>query len=144
MKDQATSEDVTKSIDVMLARMRGLKRKLTACAEEEDRLKRVSETRIQHLAELDTMHTLDDVAYEAWSRTRLDRLLVDYLLRNGFQESAEALADAKGIRDLVDLELFDHMHRIRKSLLDGSLIEALAWCSENKKDLKRMEVGGLS
>jgi macrophage erythroblast attacher len=120
--------------------MRGLKRKLTACAEEESRLQTQSQSRIKHLGELYGMQSLDDVKYEEWSRTRLDRLLVDYLLRNGYKESASALASEKGIEDLVDVETFVQMSRIRESLLDKKVTEALAWCAENKKDLRRMEV----
>lgn len=86
------------------------------------------------------MQSLDDVKYEEWSRTRLDRLLVDYLLRHGYKESAEALAREKGIGELVDVETFVQMSRIRESLRNGRVNEALAWCNENKKELRRMEV----
>ena len=120
--------------------MRGLKRKLAAGAEEEARLHQQSASRIRHLGELYGMQSLDDVKYEEWSRTRLDRLLVDYLLRNGYKESAGALAREKGIEDLVDVETFVQMGRVRESLLNGRVTEALAWCNENKKELRRMEV----
>jgi len=86
------------------------------------------------------MQSLDDVKYEEWSRTRLDRLLVDYLLRYGYKESATALAREKGIEELVDVETFVQMSRIRESLRNGRVTEALAWCNENKKELRRMEV----
>jgi macrophage erythroblast attacher len=86
------------------------------------------------------MQSLDDVKYEEWSRTRLDRLLVDYLLRGGYKESAVALAREKGIGELVDVETFVQMGRIRESLRNGRVTEALAWCNENKKELRRMEV----
>jgi macrophage erythroblast attacher len=86
------------------------------------------------------MQSLDDVKYEEWSRTRLDRLLVDYLLRNGYKDSALALAKEKGIEDLVDVETFVQMSRIRESLLNRRVTEALTWCQENKKELRKMEV----
>lgn len=124
----------------MLAKMRGLKRKLTACSEEETRLHQQSQSRIRHLGELYNMQSLDDVKYEEWSRTRLDRLLVDYLLRNGYKESAGALAKEKGIEDLVDVETFVQMSRIRESLQNGRVTEALAWCNDNKKELRKMDV----
>jgi macrophage erythroblast attacher len=125
----------------MLARMRGLKRKLNACSEEETRLHQQSQSRIRHLGELYGMQSLDDVKYEEWSRTRLDRLLVDYLLRYGYKDSATALSKEKGIEDLVDVETFVQMSRIRESLRNGRVTEALSWCTENKKELRRMEVG---
>jgi len=135
----ASPDEVLKSVDSMLARMRGLKRKLNACSEEENRLHQQSQSRIKHLGELYAMQSLDDVKYEEWSRTRLDRLLVDYLLRNGYKESAQALAKEKGIEDLVDVETFVQMSRVRECLQNGRVTEALAWCAENKKDLRRME-----
>lgn len=102
-----------------------------------------SQSRLQHLGELYGMNSLDDVKYEQWSRTRLDRLLVDYLLRSGYKESATALAKEKNIGDLVDVDTFVQMGRIRESLLNGRITEALAWCNENKKELRRMDVSTL-
>ncbi|CAK7214096.1 GID complex subunit containing RING finger motif [Sporothrix bragantina] len=142
----SSTDDVLRSIDSMVARMRGMKRKLEACAEEEAKIYRHVDARTAHLAELASMHTLDDVAYESWSRRRLDRLLVDYLLRHGYNKSAAALVadhdnDAAGsLRDLVDMDTFEQMAQIRQRLLrDHSVTEALAWCSENKKELRKME-----
>ena len=86
------------------------------------------------------MHSLDDVKYEGWSRTRLDRLLVDYLLRYGYKESATALAKEKNIQDLVDVETFIQMSKIRENLRNGRVTEALVWCNENKKELRKLEV----
>jgi macrophage erythroblast attacher len=123
----------------MLVKMRGLKRKLTAAAEEEDRLYRQMDSRVAHMRELADLNTVDDVKYEAWSRQRLDRLLVDYMLRHGHNSSAIALADERGMRDLVDIDTFVAMSKIRKSLEDGSVQEALAWCNENKKELRKMQ-----
>ncbi|KAI5926397.1 CTLH/CRA C-terminal to lish motif domain-containing protein [Camillea tinctor] len=138
---QTPQEDVLKNLDTMIARMRGVKRKLTAFAEEEDRLYHHEEARVKHLAELYSMYSVDDVKYESWSRTRLDRLLVDYLLRHGYNDSARALAEERGIELLVDVDTFEQMSRIRKSLLNGSVTEALAWCAagDTKKELRKMD-----
>jgi macrophage erythroblast attacher len=140
LSNSSSPDDVLKNLDSMIARMRGLKRKLTACAEEETRLQNHSQARIRHLGELYAMQSLDDVKYEAWSRTRLDRLLVDYLLRNGYKDSATALAKEKKIEKLVDVDTFIQMSRIRESLRHGKVTEALAWCTENKKELRRTGV----
>ncbi|KAF7937104.1 uncharacterized protein EAE98_001418 [Botrytis deweyae] len=135
----ASPDDVLKNVDSMLTRMRGLKRKLQSCAEEEKRLQTQSAARIKHISSLYEIKSLEDVKYEEWSRTRLDRLLVDYLLRNGYKESASALAREKNIEELVDVETFVQMSRIKDSLCKGKVTEALAWCSENKKELRKME-----
>lgn len=137
---KSSPQDVLKSLDSMLARMKGMKRKLTANAEEEDRLYHQVDARVAHLRELSDMHTVEDVKYEAWSRKRLDRLLADYLLRKGYTDTAIGLADERDIRDLVDIDTFVAMNKIRTSLENGSVQEALAWCNENKKELRKMDV----
>ncbi|KOS19059.1 Protein FYV10 [Escovopsis weberi] len=136
---RSSQADVLRNIDAMLAKMRGVKRKLAACADEEARLHRQAAARIAHLDDLYGMRAVDEVRYEAWSKRRLDRLLADYLLRNGYNESARELAREKGIEDLVDVDTFVAMSQIREALLRGSVAEALAWCTDNKKELRKME-----
>ncbi|KAI1213486.1 protein FYV10 [Annulohypoxylon truncatum] len=138
---RAQQADVLRSLDAMIARARGTKRKLTAFAEEEARLHRHEHARVAHLSALYSMYSVDDVKYEAWSRVRLDRLIVDYLLRHGYNESARALAQEKGVEPLVDLETFEQMSRIRKCILNRSVTEALAWCTagDTKKELRKMD-----
>lgn len=123
----------------MLSKMRGLKRKLESHSEEEDRLYQQANARVSHLRELSTIQTVDDVKYEAWSRQRLDRLVIDYMLRHGYIDSASSLAQERGMSDLVDIDTFVNMFKIRQSLLNGSVNEALAWCNDNKKELRSMQ-----
>ncbi|KAI9220803.1 CTLH/CRA C-terminal to lish motif domain-containing protein [Blastocladiella britannica] len=47
--------------------------------------------RLHHLQELSHIKTLDAPAFATWTHTRLNRLIVDYLLRNGFLQSAKLL-----------------------------------------------------
>ncbi|PFH55926.1 hypothetical protein XA68_17378 [Ophiocordyceps unilateralis] len=138
---RASQQDVLKNMDAIISRMRGVKRKLTTYAEQESRLHMQMAARISHLDELYSINTVEDVKYEAWSRRRLDRLLADYLLRRGFIQSATDLATERGIQDLVDVETFVNMSRIREALLHGSVNDALVWCTENKKELRKMEQG---
>jgi macrophage erythroblast attacher len=92
------------------------------------------------LDELYHIPTLADVKYENWSRTRLDRLLVDYLVRKGYTQSARALAADKGIGNLVDVDEFESLTRIERSLRKERRVDlALTWCGENKQTLKKME-----
>ncbi|KAF5633079.1 macrophage erythroblast attacher [Fusarium sp. NRRL 52700] len=136
---RASQQDVLRNIDAMVSRMRGLKRKLNANATEEARLHAQTAARISHLDELYKMDTVEDVKYETWSRKRLDRLLADYLLRHGYNDTAKELAEQRGITDLVDINTFVAASRIRDSLLKQSVVEALAWCNDNKKELRKME-----
>lgn len=97
--------------------------------------------RIRHLEELYEIPSLADVKYEDWSRVRLDRLLVDYMLRMGYVGSARQLAVEKGIESLVDLDEFEAVGRIERSLrVERRLDVALAWCGRNSANLKKMNV----
>lgn len=128
-------------LDNMINRMQGLKRKLETLHTEEANIQRATKTRIQHLDDLYGIPSLADVKYEEWSKVRLDRLLVDYLLRSGYGESAKALAKEKDIEELVDVDAFVQCEKIAESLRNGRCQEALSWCGDNKQGLKKLEVG---
>ena len=128
------------SLENMINRMQGLKRKMETLHSEEKALHQASRKRIQHLQDLYEIPSLADVKYDEWSRVRLNRLLVDYLLRCGYGESARALAREKGIEELVDVEVFVQCHRVEESLRRRSTQECLAWCAEHRPMMKKLDV----
>src|SRR5690606_29605382 len=103
LKDAATGclngksgqADLVRSLDDMVTQARALKRKLEACSDEEARLLHQSRSRIRHVDELWAVHSFDDVKYESWSHARLDRLMVDFMLRKGCTRSAAALSEER-------------------------------------------------
>lgn len=126
------------ALDSMINKMTTLKRKLEGLHEEEQRLHRAAKARLRHLQDLYDCQSLVDVKYDEWSRTRLSRLLVDCLLREGYAESAAHLAASKGIEELVDVDAFVNCHKIEKSLREGMDTSlALDWCKEHGKELKK-------
>lgn len=133
-----TPDHTLASLDAMIAKAQTLKRKLEALHAEEEMLHRHQRARIQHLQELHDIPNLADVKYDEWSKVRLDRMLVDYLLRQGYVQSASQLAKEKKIEDLVDVQAFAECGRIEQSLRNGRTQECLAWCSENKQTLKKI------
>ena len=120
--------------------MQTFKRKLQTLHDEEQVIQAQSNKRIQHLQDLYEIPSLADVKYDDWSRIRLDRLLVDYLLRAGYSKSGEKLAKEKGIEDLVDLDVFVQCQKIADSLHRGETKDALMWCIENRAALKKLGV----
>ena len=128
------------SLDQMITRMQALKRKMETLHAEEKILHSHSKRRIQHLQDLYEIPSLADVKYDEWSRVRLNRLLVDYLLRCGYGQSARALAREKGIEELVDLDVFVQCHRIEESLKGRSTVEGLAWCLDYRPMMKKLDV----
>ncbi|KAL4917922.1 CTLH/CRA C-terminal to lish motif domain-containing protein [Aspergillus aurantiobrunneus] len=136
--DQAPSQTLA-TLDAMIFRMQGLKRKMENLHQEEKKIHHQSRKRIQHLDELYQISSLTDVKYDQWSRVRLDRLVVDHLLRSGYTKSAQQLAREKNIEELVDLNVFVQCQRIAESLHHGETKDALQWCSENKAALKKSQ-----
>ena len=133
-----TPDQTLASLDAMIAKAQTLKHKLESLHTEQDMLHRHQRARIDHLQELHDIPNLADVKYDDWSKVRLDRMLVDYLLRQGYTQSASQLAKEKKIEDLVDVQAFLESSRIQQSLLNGRTQECLAWCSENKQTLKKI------
>lgn len=140
LSSSRTPDQTLAALDAMISRMQTFKKKLQTLQEEEQTIQAHSKKRIQHLQDLYEIPSLADVKYEQWSRKRLDRLLVDYLLREGYGNSAELLAKRKGIEDLVDLEVFSQCQKIADSLEKGETKEALVWCAENRTALKKLGV----
>jgi len=124
----------------MLAKAQTLKRKLESLQQEERTINKHQKARLQHLQDLHEIPSLVDVKYDRWSRVRLNRLLVDYLLRMGYTDSAKQLAREKGIEDLVDVNVFLAAGNIEQSLREGRTQECLGWCTENKRAVKEMNV----
>lgn len=124
----------------MVSRMQTFKRKLQTLHDEEQAIQAQSKKRIQHLHDLYDIPSLADVKYDDWSRIRLDRLLVDYLLRAGYSKSGARLAQEKDIEDLVDLDVFVQCQKIADSLNRGETKDALMWCTENRAALKKSGV----
>ena len=131
--------DTLASLDATLAKAQNLKRKLEALQAEEKALHKQQKARIEHLEELHSIPNLADVKYDNWSHVRLNRLLVDYLLRQGYTQSAKELAKEKGIEELVDVGVFEECGKIERSLREGRTAECLSWCSDNKQALKKID-----
>ena len=148
-----SAEEMEKSLDAVLGRLKGLKRKLAPLADQAKTSLRMAQSRTDHLQNLHNIADTDSAEFSEWSKTRLDRMIVDYMLRRGYKEAAKELAESRGIVDLVDLQLFEEVARIEDSLCPPGWQKggmeaqgadkptcalALAWCSENKATLRKI------
>lgn len=140
LSNKHTPDQTLVALDAMITRMHGLKRKMESLQEEERKVQDQSKKRIQHLECLHQIPSLVDVKYDEWSRTRLERLMVDHMLRSGYSESAKQLAKERDVEDLVDINVFVLCQRIAESLRRGETKDALQWCGENKAALKKSQV----
>lgn len=118
--------------------------------------------RIQNLRQIENVTSPRAPEFIAWNKTRLDRVIVDYLLREGMTKSAKRVAEEGGIevgisgcvcvhwckghcihicsvKDMVDIQLFAQSEKIEQALRNHSCKECLSWCSENKSSLRKMK-----
>ena len=139
-----TPESALATVDNLLGRMRGLKRKLSDVALSNVATAQSMRDRLDYLATATSLASTDAPTYGEFARVRLARQIIDYLLRHDppLIETARQLAKAEGIESLAhaDIELFEELRRIERSLDEGRVAEALSWCRDNGTALKKLKV----
>ena len=68
---------------------------------------------------------------------RLQRLIVEFMLRQGLAKSARALSDICEIGDLLDMNVFVQSKSITDSLMSHTTTECLSWCNDHKTVLRK-------
>ncbi|KAI9921672.1 hypothetical protein PsorP6_002047 [Peronosclerospora sorghi] len=68
-----------------------------------------------------------------------DRLITDYLLGQGYHESAKIMTERKGIDFLVDIDVYREYQVVLADLRTFHTEKAIAWCSQNGPRLRRLE-----
>lgn len=131
---------ISKSVDAMLSRMKGLKRKLVELENQTEQTNQIIKHRLNHLDNVPS--TLEDQNYPVWAQKRLSHHLVDYMLRSNppLKRSAEILAKEEKVESLVDKELWDEMGKVEVALAEKKLEEVLSWVGENRTALKKLKV----
>ncbi|KAK4769285.1 hypothetical protein SAY86_027435 [Trapa natans] len=124
-------DEAVNRLQSLVSRLQGLKRKL----EEGSRTENLQAQRCR--ARIDHLESADPDNLSEWHSTRLKRILVDYMLRMSYYETAAKLAGSSNIMDLVDLDVFQEAKRVIEALQNREVGPALTWCSENKSRLKK-------
>lgn len=79
--------------------------------------------------------------FDSWNRSRLSRMIIDYLLRNGSIKSAKLLIDNENLSPFIDYEIMEKCLNIKDSLiLQKSTKLCLKWCLDNKLFLKKISI----
>ncbi|KAJ1967343.1 GID complex subunit containing RING finger motif [Dispira parvispora] len=139
-KAQNLDSDTTQRVvENMLKRLENLKRKLQDTKNDETQLIQRSKQRATHLNTLYGFTSYTSEEYREWSRTRLNRILVDYMLRKGYSRTAAQLVERANLESLADTELFEQSAVIEQSLLNHSCTKGIQWCSDNKSALRKLK-----
>ncbi|KAF7729140.1 GID complex subunit containing RING finger motif [Apophysomyces ossiformis] len=126
-------------LEELLKQVEAMSRKLADIRNEEAlHIKRLK-TRLSHLDEITNITSPKMPKFEQWSKTRLSRVIVDYLLRQGFLETAKQVAAENNVQDMVDMQLFVQSEKVEEALRNRSCKECLQWCSDNRSGLKKLK-----
>ncbi|CAJ0575239.1 unnamed protein product, partial [Mesorhabditis spiculigera] len=73
-----------------------------------------------------------------WEKERIDRLVLQHLLRSGQLETAKALAEKTGLSKICDLRMFEQAYVVEKALRSGDTGPCLEWIHEHRSRLRRL------
>ncbi|GKV28554.1 hypothetical protein SLEP1_g37588 [Rubroshorea leprosula] len=126
-----SKDDAVSHLSSLVSRLQGLKRKL----EEGSRTENLQAQRCR--ARLDHLESVDADNLSEWNNIRVKRILVDYMLRMSYYNTAVKLSESSNIQDLVDIDVFQEAKKVIDALRNKEVAPALAWCAENKSRLKK-------
>ncbi|KAL9645540.1 hypothetical protein ABK040_000604 [Willaertia magna] len=150
-KQKVSLEDQCKYLDKVVNKLRGVKRKLEETDVSESVQLNICKLRIDHLSEYPIIQGAvsrrkshaniteeEYVILKKWRKIRVNRVIVDYLLRFGYFQTAIELAEHENIKEFVDIQLFTQSKQVIEGLENKDCTEALKWCSDNKSRLKKI------
>ncbi|XP_022747135.1 macrophage erythroblast attacher-like [Durio zibethinus] len=129
--DELSKDDAVLSLSSLVSRLQGLKRKLEEGSRTENLQAQKCRARFDHLESVDAENMSE------WNNMRLKRILVDYMLRMSYYDTAMKLAESCNIQDLVDIDVFQEAKKVIDALRNQDAGSALAWCIDNKSRLKK-------
>ncbi|KAI9083408.1 hypothetical protein K1719_034622 [Acacia pycnantha] len=94
-----SSNDAVNCLNSLVLRLQGLKRKLEDGNRVEELQTQKCRVRFDHLESAKSENMSE------WNSTRLNRILVDYMWRMSYYDTAVKLAECKNIQDLVDIDI---------------------------------------
>ncbi|XP_064114490.1 LOW QUALITY PROTEIN: E3 ubiquitin-protein transferase MAEA-like [Macrobrachium nipponense] len=133
--DNRSASNISSLLGGVVEKLTNFKRKAEEATQDETECGRVVKRRVDHLKEHDS---LSPSVVAEWKRTRLDRLLVEYLLRAGCYSTATKLASARGTEGLTNLDVFLVAREVEQSLACRDTSKCLSWCHDNRSKLRKL------
>eukprot|EP01147_Barroeca_monosierra_P003881 gene3881-6371_t len=148
---QESAENIDLRLQSFYQRLESLEQRLHDIKQAEEHVLRVCSMRSRHLKDVESMRfdkcnslkvylLRSDELYslDLWKQTRVSRLLIDYLIRKGFYDTAEQLTNVPMLRDLIDLRPFQEMKSLEASIRRKDFDPVFAWYSKHEQRLKKM------
>ncbi|TIA89893.1 hypothetical protein E3P99_01860 [Wallemia hederae] len=130
------------AIDALIKKAQNLKARLTVLESAQQECFNQLQYRCAHIKStlLDGYHSNDAQLVENFKHLRLQRWIIDWCLRNNRIDLSKLLTANSNIEQLIDVELFQEIIQIESDLLNNDCNSALAWCSDNKLTLRKLNI----
>lgn len=136
-KSNEAGQNVRTSVATLLNRLKALQQKAKAAGALQESLLAALRQRLDHVQS--GINATTEAEQQVWCRARLDRILVDFLLREGHYETADQLAQEGGVAGLVNSDLFEGSRQVEIGLRKHNCAAALEWCSSNRARLLKLK-----
>lgn len=80
----------------------------------------------------------DAISKWMWDIERIDRMVIGYLLRGGYLESAKQLAVKSKLTQMCDVDIFERAKKVEDSLLSRDTVPCMEWIQSHKSKLRRL------
>ncbi|EDV94380.1 E3 ubiquitin-protein transferase MAEA [Drosophila grimshawi] len=132
--------DMTKLVANVEQKLQVLKRKADESINDELNVTQICKRKLEHLKGIIPRSNGDVClgSVDQWKRIRLDRLVIEHLLRMGYYETAEELAARSDVRHLTNLDIFQTSREVEDDLANHSTTKCVLWCIDNKSKLRKI------
>jgi len=130
---------VSSEVDTLIERLRSLRDHLVSGRGSETEMATLLQSRLDYLLLRQTTTTMEDgECDERWKQQRIDRLVIDHLLRIGLFDSAQRLADVAQVNGMCNRQVFTVAKKVEEALLRHDVTPCLEWIMEHKSKLRRL------
>uniref|UniRef100_A0A9J2PCD7 E3 ubiquitin-protein transferase MAEA n=1 Tax=Ascaris lumbricoides TaxID=6252 RepID=A0A9J2PCD7_ASCLU len=140
------AEKIAPQTQTIMERLDALQESFGQVVADEMSMAKLLESRINYLKEARVQrkmtfkaNTNDSWKREAWRHQRIDRLIIDHLLRSGYFETAQKLAEQSDVEVMCNKSIFMIAKQVEDSLSRHETDRCLEWIMDNKSKLRRMK-----
>uniref|UniRef100_A0A1A9W3K9 E3 ubiquitin-protein transferase MAEA n=1 Tax=Glossina brevipalpis TaxID=37001 RepID=A0A1A9W3K9_9MUSC len=137
-----TISDISKLVGCVVQRIQVLKRKAEENIGDELSSSYVCKRKLDHLKGITPPDNSNleiwQASFDKWKRVRIDRMVVEHLLRMGYYKTAERLAAQSNIQHLTNLDIFHVSREVENDLANYKTTKCVLWCIDNKSKLRKI------
>ena len=140
-KPSLSKEQALKELNSYISRLQEIKQRMVkASAFESDQLASFQKRLDHAMVPARIVERKSSQSIEQWYDIRLARVIMDYLLREGFQKTAHLLYESEHLEDLIDSKMYLTIGKVIEGLDRCDCTPALKWCGENRTRLAKNNV----